>query len=555
MEMPEDKADLIYFGGNIYTMEGRDKNRVQAVAVKQDRIVFVGSKDKALDYKDNNTELFDLTNKTMLPGFIDPHIHHAFAGAFYFLTSVRADEDWNLPGVAHTSPVFNRQGYLSKLKEADVSLKDPDEWLIVYGYASYFHGKITKSDLEDISSARPIALFQRSGHEVFLNSKGLEELKFTKENTSGDPQIDFEQGRFVEAAALEKIFPAILPIILRGDNWQKALKHSLKYLHENGVTTVADMLAIDGFNSEQQRYFEEIIDARDVPLRTYMVAEPRIAYEKGGAEAAINFIDSLEKRSGNNLFYLKHVKMFVDGAFFAQLMRIKGGYTDGHQGEWITPVETLAGISKTFWSKGYPMHVHVNGDEGLDAILEIFEKLKSSFPKAGPRVTFHHLGYSRKDQLERIKSLNFCVSLLPYYLHALGDVYSKHGFPPENAQRISAAGSLIKKDIKISLHSDFPMAPSNPLYSAWCAVNRIGVLSGSQLAPEEKITVKQALRAITIGAAYTIGLENEIGSIKVGKKADFTILAENPFSVAPLNLKDIPIVGKVFNGKYFSLKE
>jgi len=99
------------------------------------------------------------------------------------------------------------------------------------------------------------------------------------------------------------------------------------------------------------------------------------------------------------------------------------------------------------------------------------------------------------------------------------------------------------------------MAPSNPLYSAWCAVNRIGVLSGSQLAPEEKITVKQALRAITIDAAYTIGLENEIGSIKVGKKADFTILAENPFSVAPLNLKDIPIVGKVFNGKYFSLKE
>ena len=553
--MQEYMADSIYFGGNIYTMEGRGKNSVQAVATKQDRIISVGLKDKALKYKDKHTELIDLGNKTMLPGFIDPHIHHAFAGAFYFLTSIRADEDWNLPGIEKTSPVFDRADYLSKLKEVDASLKNPDEWLIVHGYASYYHGKITKSDLESISSTRPIALFQRSGHEVFLNSKALESLKFTNENTSGDPQIDFEQGRFVEAATLEKIFPAILPVILRGDNWQKALKLSIEYLHRNGVTTVADMLAIDGFNSEQQRYFKDIIDAGDVPLRTYMVAEPRIAYEKGGAEAAIEFIDNLEQKGGNNLFYLKHVKMFVDGAFFAQLMRIKGGYTDSHQGEWITPVETLAEISRTFWSKGYPMHVHVNGDEGLDAILEIFENLKSSFPQAGPRITFHHLGYSRKDQLERIKSLNICVSLLPYYLHALGDIYSKYGFPPENAQRISAAGSLAKKGIKISLHSDFPMAPSNPLYSAWCAVNRVGVLSGSQLGPQEKITVEQALRAITIDAAYTISLEDEIGSIKAGKKADFTILAEDPFSVSPLNLKDIPIVGKVFNGKYFSLKE
>ena len=137
----------------------------------------------------------------------------------------------------------------------------------------------------------------------------------------------------------------------------------------------------------------------------------------------------------------------------------------------------------------------------------------------------------------------------------MGDIYSKYGFSPGNAQRISAAGSLIKKGIKISLHSDFPMAPSNPLYSAWCAVNRIGVLSNSELGPKEKITVGEALRAITIDAAYTISQENEIGSIKVGKKADFTILAENPFSIDPVNLKDIPIVGKVFNGKYFSLKE
>jgi predicted amidohydrolase YtcJ len=546
------KADRIFHGGPIYTMEGPAPCIAEAVAIRRDRILFAGTKKDAFGYRTGKTEVIDLKGETMFPGFIDPHIHHALAGAFYFLKNMRADEDWGLPGLKE-SPVIGHDEYLAALKQADAELKDPGEWLIVAGYASYFHGGIGRADLEKISSSRPIALFQRSGHEVFLNGMALETLGFTAGNTRGIGGIDFANGHFVEAPVIEILFPKMLQIILRGDRWERGLRKSVEYLHNNGITTVADMLAIDGFSGEQVRQFHEIIDAKDVPLRTYMVAEPRVAFEKGGADAALAHIDSLPKKDGVNLKYLRAAKGFVDGAFFAQLMRMKGGYTDGHQGEWITPPEELKEILTVFWRKGYPIHIHVNGDEGLDSILRTFAELKENYPQSASRVTFHHLGYARPDQIEKMKDLGICASILPYYLRALGDVYSTHGFGPERASHISSAATYLKNGIVISLHSDFCMAPSNPLFSAWISVNRIGQISGNVLGPGERISVYEALRAITIDAAYTFGTEDEIGSIRAGKKADFTILAEDPLKTDPLGLKDIRIVAKVFNGKYYRL--
>ncbi len=549
------KADTIIYDGSIITMEGAgdNPNYVVAVALRGDKIIFVGSQQDAFKYKNAQTKLIDLQGKTMLPGFIDPHIHHALAGSFYYMTNIRADEDWGLSEIK-TKPVINHKSFMAELKKAEAALEDPQEWLVAFGYASYFHGKIGRDELEKISSTRPIILLQRSGHEAFLNGKALKEMGFTAENTRDNSMIDFSKGYFVESPVKEILLPKLLNVILSGDRWGKALRKSVEYLHNNGITTVADMLAVDGFNKEQITLFREIIDAPDIPFRTYMVAEPRLAFEQSGRKAAIKYIDEQSRKSGINLKYTKQVKLFVDGAFFAQLMRMKGGYTDGHQGEWITPPEELKEMAATFWQKEYPMHVHVNGDDGLDYILSVYDDLKKNYPNSTSRVTLHHLGYVRPDQIKKIKELGICGSLLPYYMRALGDIYSKHGLGAQKAEHISSAKTFVTQGVTISLHSDFPMAPSNPLFNAWVAVNRVGQISGKVLGPEERISVYQALRAITIDAAYTINLEDEIGSIKTGKKADFTILAENPLLVDPMRLKDIKVVGKIFNGKYYELK-
>lgn len=546
------RIDKIIHNGTVLTLEKDGPETVEAVAVADDKIVAMGTEDNVLRQKTGETELIDLQGATMLPGLIDPHIHHALAGAFYFLTTIRADEDWGLPGMKNVQ-VLDHDTYMEKLRAADAALADGSEWLIAYGYASYFHGKIGKDELESISMTRPIALFQRSGHEIFMNSKAMEALGFTAENTKDDPQTDFVSGHFIEEGVIEKALPLLMPIILKGDNWQKALKLSIDYLHQNGITTVADMLGMDGFSDEQRAVFKQIIDGPDVGLRTYMVTEPRMVFEKQGAEAAVKFIDALSQRDGNNLKYLNQIKVYSDGAFFSQLMQVKGGYADGHHGEWITPPDQLKEIITAFWKTNHSIHIHVNGDEGVDALLDIFEELHQTAPGSTSRVVFHHLGYTHPEQIKRMKDLNIYGSLLPYYIRALGDIYSKVGFTPENARRISDSGSFAKYGVPFSLHSDFPMAPSNPLFNAWCAVNRIGVLSGETLGAEEKISVPAALRAITIEAAAAIGKEAELGSIKVGKKADFTILAENPLAIDPIELKDVKVTGKMFNGKYFRL--
>lgn len=550
----KDQVNKVFYGGNIFTMEGKTPQLAEAVAVKADKIVFVGSKADAVKALDGNAQMIDLKGKTMLPGFIDPHLHPAAIGFFYYATNIRADEDWHVPGLKNT-PVTGHDNYLSAMKKANAEKKDPDEWLIVAGYANYYDGKIDRADLEKISATRPIVLFQRSFHEAWLNGKALEKLGITAENSKKIPGIDFKNGHFVEFACLEFLWPKLMGVMLSGDRWKEALGYGVQYLHENGVTTIMDPLAFDGITLEQQKQFKEVMDAKDIPFRTYMVAEPRIAFEKGGAKAALDYIDGLSKKNGTNVIYQKAAKGFVDGAFFAQLFRMKGGFTDGHQGVWITPPDELKKIMTVFWNKGYTIHIHVQGDEGLESILKTFSQLKKTNPKSASRIVFHHLGCPTLSQIKQMKKMGIHASMLPYYLHALGDVYSTHGLKPAVARHMTPAASFFKKGIVTSLHSDFFMAPSNPLYTAWCAATRIGVMSNKVLAPEERLTVFQALQGITINAADTFCMEKEIGSIKAGKKADFTILAENPFKVDPIKLKDIKIVGKVFNGKYYSLKK
>lgn len=544
----------VIYGGTIYTMEGDSPRIVEAVAVNKDRIIYAGTKAEALNALEGEAQMLDLKSQVMFPGFIEPHLHPAAVGFFYYSTNIRADEDWHVPGLKNT-PVTNHDDFIAALRKANVELKDPNDWLIVAGYASYYHGQIARPDLEKISASRPIVMFQRSFHEAWLNGKALEKLGIVATDAKKVPGLDFAQGHFVEFACLDFLWPKLIGVMLAGDRWKNALQKGVQYLHENGVTTIMDPLAFDGLTKEQQIGFKEVMDAPDIPFRTYMVAEPRLAFEKGGEDAALAYVNSLSKKDGKNVFYLKAAKGFVDGAFFAQLFRMKGGFTDGHQGVWITPPDELKKIVTVFWNKNYPIHIHVQGDDGLESILKTFSELKKANPNSTSRVVFHHLGCPTTDQIKKMKKMGIHASILPYYLHALGDVYATHGLKPKVAHHITPGASFFREGIITSLHSDFFMAPANPLYTAWCAATRIGAISGKVLGPEERLTVFQALQGITINAADTIGLENEIGSIKAGKKADFTILADDPFKVEPTKIKDIKITGKIFNGKYFKIKK
>ena len=173
-------------------------------------------------------------------------------------------------------------------------------------------------------------------------------------------------------------------------------------------------------------------------------------------------------------------------------------------------------------------------------------------PREDHRTTIVHFGYSNFDQVQRIKELGALVSANPYYVTTLSDLYSRVGVGAERSQEMVRLGDVNRAEIPIGLHSDMPMAPASPLLLMHSAVNRIN-FADKVAGPNQRISPESALRAVTIDAAYILGLEDEVGSIVKGKLANLTILSENPMTVDPRKIKDIEVIGTIAEGRYFPI--
>jgi predicted amidohydrolase YtcJ len=215
----------------------------------------------------------------------------------------------------------------------------------------------------------------------------------------------------------------------------------------------------------------------------------------------------------------------------------------------MMPPDQQQALLESFWARGWSIHVHVNGDAGLDLVLDQIEEAQRNHPgDPQQRVILEHYGYAREDQHRRVRSLGVDVSNNAYYTHELAPIYASNGLGVERAEDISPLGGLARAGVRFSFHSDYPMAPAEPLRLAWVAVNRIGS-DGRTWGEDQRISIDLALRAITIEGARSLGLEDEIGSLVVGKRADFTILERDPYRVPPEELADIPIWGTVLGGR------
>jgi predicted amidohydrolase YtcJ len=234
-------------------------------------------------------------------------------------------------------------------------------------------------------------------------------------------------------------------------------------------------------------------------------------------------------------------------------MQLRGPYTDGHTGEWMMDPDFFARTFRVYWDLGYQLHVHVNGDKGLDMVLDQLEANLKRHPRADHRTVIIHFAVSSADQVARIKKLGAIVSGNPYYPVALADNYRVHGLDPERADSMVRMGDVERAGISYSFHSDMPMAPGQPLYLMWTGVNRI-TPDGNVRAPEQRVSRLGALKAVTLDAAYSLRLEKDVGSIVPGKLANFTILADNPVTIDPMKIKDIKVWGTVQEGRVLPVK-
>jgi predicted amidohydrolase YtcJ len=196
------------------------------------------------------------------------------------------------------------------------------------------------------------------------------------------------------------------------------------------------------------------------------------------------------------------------------------------------------------------IHTHTNGDEATELVLDCMAQALADSPSADHRYTLQHCQLADDAQYRRMKALGLCVNLFANHHHYWGDQHHAVTVGPERAERMNACRSALAAGVPLAIHSDAPITPMAPLFTAWCAVHRL-TASGRVLGAYQRLTVAEALQAITLGAAYTLKLDGEIGSIECGKSADFCVLADDPTAVPPDALKDIRIWGTVQGGRVF----
>jgi predicted amidohydrolase YtcJ len=545
----------IFTARKIHTMEPGNPTAT-AVAVAGDRILAVGSLDEVKKSLADRPFGLDerFANKVLLPGLIEQHLH-PLLGALALSVEIIAIEDWDLPGRT-IKAARTRDEYQERLRHALAAIKDPNAFLFTWGYHQLWHGAISRKTLDALSAERPIVVWHRSCHEFYLNTPALTALGVTKQSLEGQGQASsqssWDQGHFYEKG-LELITKPLLPRMATPERLRSGLQMLVKYLHQSGVTALNEPGAL--ITPELLTLYHSILGADTTPFSSFFIPDGRTIFEKYGVDDAISATEKIVNMasSGKVSFLPNQVKLFADGAIFSQLMQMKGGYTDGHKGEWIATPQEIRDATRLYWDAGYQIHVHVNGDLGLDVLLDALDRCMRENPRYDHRTVIVHFANSTEDQVARIGRLGAIVSANPYYASGLADRFGESGLGPERADQMVRLGSLARRGIRFSLHSDMPIAPARPLFSAWCAVNRTTV-SGRVAAPDQRITVEQALRAITIDAAHSWRMEHEMGSIAPGKVANFTVLEEDPLAIAPMKLKDIPIWGTIYEGRFFPIR-
>lgn len=547
---------VIYSAREFITMDPK-KPRAEAIAVRDGKFIAVGSRDEVTAAAGSDAVFNDtLKDKVVIAGFVEQHVHPVLA-ALTMNSKVISIEDWD--AIDGFSPaVRDEKSYQERLKQALAEHKDKTKPFITWGYHHYFHGEMSRDKLNNLAPDFPVIVWHRSAHEFFLNDAALKLTGINEDliktlSKSAQEQLDLSKGHFFEQGAMA-ILPNVAPYLASAEHFRKGLEFTEAYYHRNGITLACEP---GGFLSKpMQNVINSVYSDDATPFNHCFIGDGKSFYAMKPNDATSLIAESkkVESWGEGRTFYLPNqVKLFTDGAIYSQLMQMKDGYTDGHHGAWIIDPPAFDFMFQTYWDAGYQIHIHNNGDAGLDVLLASLEKAMARNPRKDHRTVLVHFGFSQPEQVAKWIKLGGLVSSNPYYVTALAGRYAKLGIGPERSANITAHGDVLRNKGSLSFHSDMPMAPAKPMQLVWAAVTR-ATAEGPVAGPQHKVPLDTALKAITIDAAYSIQMEKRVGSIEAGKDANLTILKQSPYEVAPESLKDIPVWGTMLEGRMQPVK-
>ncbi len=529
---PAGPADTIFHARVVHTM-GRGRAKAEAIAVRSGKLLAVGSRKEVDGLRGPRTRIVDLGGLTVLPGFVDPHMHSNFCGLRPWLD---------------VGPFTTRDMDEARAKISQAAARTPSGgWVQAKMLDPSLMGgqPFSRGDLDRLSPDVPVFVLESNGHVAYVNSKAIT-LAGISRDTADPPQGRFGRdergelsGRIEEPPAFQPfvtVMPSPGPEELAG-----FLRADLDDASAKGCTALHDC-GIGGLFAEGDL---SLID-------TVMKGDPGVRY--AGMLVSTHFRKWTEMglRPGprGGRFTLNGIKAWSDGSNQGGTGYQRKPYLgSGNRGALNYTVAEIEAVVREAHEAGWQVGVHANGDAAIDVTLDAFEKVTGGSGGRRRRHRIEHCTVLHDDQIARMKRLGISPSFLIGHVHFWGRAFRDRLLGPERADRIDPCRSAIRGGLRISLHSDYNVTPIDPLRCVQNAVLRDMREGGGVLNPAERISAMDGLRAVTIDAAWQCHIDHLCGSLEAGKAADLVVLEKDPTEVAVDAIQSIKVHSTWLDGE------
>ena len=526
-------ADVVITGTVLTVDDARPT--AQALAVANGRIVAVGDRSDVAAFIGPGTQRIDLGDGCVMPGFIEAHGHPlmeaiALSDRIVDIRPVTMPSpDEVVAAVRHEVAARGQSGAYLNGWDALLQSGLPDP---------------NRAWLDDIAPDGPLVIIHNSGHKAYFNSHAARRGGLTRD-TPNPKGAKYGRDASGELDGTAEEIAAVFPLLggaISPSEYPAMLLAECARLNRAGLTTCSEMAFDPNFGPVVAALHDDLT----VRLRTYEVSNPAMS-----TTAAPGQGDDIVRQVG--------IKIWVDGSPWIGNIALSFPYLDtaatrtigippGSCGCANYTAEQLTEIVAAYYPLGWQMACHVQGDAGVDTILDMYEKALQRNPRPDHRLRLEHVGAIRNEQLQRAADLGVTCSIFVDQIHYWGDVIVDGLFGPERGSRWMPAGSAVATGMRISLHNDPPVTPEEPLRNISVAATRVAP-SGRVLAPEERLTVEQAIRAQTIDAAWQLFADDIVGSLEVGKYADLVVLSADPRAVPPERIADLEVRATFLAGR------
>jgi predicted amidohydrolase YtcJ len=527
--------DTIYYNGRINTLDDND-SVYEAVGVDHGRISALGMDSELKPLISSKTEVLDLQGAVMFPGFMEAHNHLSI---FAYL----------LDGIDLSAQKARKIDDVLSFVKAESGKAPAGTWIKGSRYAEYFLAENrhpTRYDLDPASPEHPVVLFHTSFHACVLNSRALERFGIARESESPqggiiekDPDTGEPTGVLHDQAMMDvfyKLFFEDLSAMTKQERIKLCAGATESYAKQ-GFVFAADALVLP----LTLKMYQETLAASQLKIRIYTMNYSLTAESLTGSQIQTGF--------GSDRLRIGPIKIFADGGMSNRTAAVGTPYhiPPYDKGLKIQSREELIEKVKWYHALGYQIAIHAQGDEGINDTLDAFEAVLGYKSDNPLRHRIEHAGCLYPNLLRRAADMDILISVQPVFFSELGDGWIE-AFGQERAHQLYPFKSMLNAGMRIGGSSDCPVSALDPRIGLRDAVLR-KTSSGKQLSPHEALTMDEAIRVYTQGSACLSFDEKHNGTIELGKRADFTVMAADPRDVEPHEVPDIPFTMTVVGGE------